>query len=268
LPIDKCVPIDEGPAEGHPRPMNTRSSLAAPLLDRMLVSATVADVAVLAPRLRRVRLHVPTAADLAWTPGQHVRVLLGDPVSWGAVRSGFRDLLRTYTVLDLDRPAGLLDLCVLDHGDGPGARWARTAAAGDEVSFLRPEGRLVPRDAGFHLFVGEETAQVPIAAIMRALPEGARVGGVVEVADAGDRLDFPRADELTWTYRGDAPAAGSPTLLAALRELDLPGEGVAYVAGEAKACSAVRRHLVLERGWPGRSVLTKPFWTPGKRGMD
>src|SRR3954447_10957235 len=130
--------------------MNTRSSLAAPLLDRMLVRATVAEVAPAAARMRRVRLRVP---DLAWTPGQHVRVLLGDPVSWPAVRSGFRDLLRTYTVLDLDRPAGLLDLCVLDHGDGPGARWARTAAVGDQIAFLRPEGRLVPReDAAFHLF--------------------------------------------------------------------------------------------------------------------
>jgi len=245
--------------------MTTRSSLAAPLLDRVLVAATVVEVEPVAARMRRIRLRVP---DLEWTPGQHVRVLLGDPVSWQAVRSGFRDLLRTYTVLDLDRPAGLLDLCVLDHGDGPGSRWGRTAAAGDEVSFLRPEGRLVPRDAGFHLFVGEETAQVAIAAILRALPEDARVGGVVEVADAADRLDFPRADELTWTHRGAAPAADSPTLLAALRALDLPADGVAYVAGEAKACSAVRRHLVLERKWPGRSVVTKPFWTPGKRGMD
>jgi NADPH-dependent ferric siderophore reductase len=254
LPIDK---------EGDP--MDSRSSLAAPLLDRMLVTATVAEVAPAAARMRRVRLRVP---DLDWTPGQHVRVLLGDPVSWQAVRSGFRDLLRTYTVLDLDRPAGLLDLCVLDHGEGPGSRWGGTVAPGDEVSFLRPEGRLVPQDAPFHLVVGEETAQVPIAAILRALPEDARVAGVVEVAAAADRLAFPRADELSWTYRGDAAAADSPTLLAALRALDLPADGVAYVAGEAKTCSAVRRHLVTERGWPGRSVLTKPFWTPGKRGLD
>jgi NADPH-dependent ferric siderophore reductase len=246
--------------------MKTRSSLAAPLLDRMLVSATVVEVAPVAARMRRIRLRVP---ELEWTPGQHIRVLLGDPVSWQAVRTGFQELLRTYTVLDLDRVAGLLDLAVLDHGDGPGSRWGRTAAAGDEVAFLRPEGRLVPREeAAYHLFVGEETAQVPIAAILRALPESARVGGVVELAAAEDRLDFPRADELTWTYRGAADATDSPTLLAALRELDLPADGVAYVAGEAKTCSTVRRHLVLERKWPGRAVLTKPFWTPGKRGMD
>src|ERR1700755_2891526 len=118
--------------------MKTRSSLAAPLLDRMLVSATVAEVAPVAARMRRIRLRVP---DLAWTPGQHVRVLLGDPVSWQAVRTGFQELLRPYRVLDLDRAAGLLDLAVLDHGDGPGSRWGRSAAPGDEVSFLRPEGR-------------------------------------------------------------------------------------------------------------------------------
>src|SRR4051794_14400129 len=61
------LPIDRGGT------MDTRSSLAAPLLDRMLVGATVAEAEPVGPRMRRIRLHVPTAADLAWTPGQHVR---------------------------------------------------------------------------------------------------------------------------------------------------------------------------------------------------
>ncbi|MEO3828389.1 SIP domain-containing protein [Actinomadura sp. B10D3] len=39
-------------------------------------------------------------------------------------------------------------------------------------------------------------------------------------------------------------------------------------AGEARTVQAVRAHLVRERGWPRRSVLVKPFWTPGKRGME
>jgi NADPH-dependent ferric siderophore reductase len=61
----------------------------------------------------------------------------------------------------------------------------------------------------------------------------------------------------------------SPSLVAAVEGLDLPAEpGRAYVAGEARTVQAVRQHLVRERGWPRRSVLTKPFWTPGKRGME
>ncbi|WP_245668028.1 SIP domain-containing protein [Actinomadura macra] len=38
--------------------------------------------------------------------------------------------------------------------------------------------------------------------------------------------------------------------------------------GEARTVQAVRAHLVGDRGWPRRSVLVKPFWTPGKRGLE
>jgi NADPH-dependent ferric siderophore reductase len=43
---------------------------------------------------------------------------------------------------------------------------------------------------------------------------------------------------------------------------------VAYVAGEARTCQAVRNRLVTELGWSRRQIVLKPFWTPGKRGMD
>ncbi|MEV1076992.1 SIP domain-containing protein [Streptomyces sp. NPDC050211] len=46
-----------------------------------------------------------------------------------------------------------------------------------------------------------------------------------------------------------------------------PG-GVAYVAGEARTVQAVRQLLVQELGWDQRSVLTKPFWAPGKKGLE
>jgi NADPH-dependent ferric siderophore reductase len=88
----------------------------------------------------------------------------------------------------------------------------------------------------------------------RGLPASARVFGVIE---AEDRLPLPRA--LTWT----------DNLLDGLRDLDLPAEpGVAYLAGEARACQAARRHLVRDRGWPRKATVVKPFWTPGKHGMD
>jgi len=72
-----------------------------------------------------------------------------------------------------------------------------------------------------------------------------------------------------WRHRGDAPAADSATLVAAVRDLELPPEpGIAYVAGEARSVQAIRAHLVRGRGWPRGSVLVKPFWVPGGRGME
>jgi NADPH-dependent ferric siderophore reductase len=220
--------------------------------------------------MRRIRLASPGIADLPFTPGQQVRVLVGDMSLSGVLRGKFRDLLRTYSVFDFDRHVSAIDLCVLDHGDGPGTRWWRSVSLGDEVHFNNPEGKFVLQSASYHLFIGEETASVAFGAMLRSLAPEESVRGVIEVATPEDRLDLVRGDELQWIYRGDADAVGSQSLLEAVGDLDLPEQpGFAYIAGEAKACAAVRRHLVEERGWPARqSLIVKPFWTPGKRGLE
>jgi NADPH-dependent ferric siderophore reductase len=222
------------------------------ILDRFLLRGTVDDVEDLTHRMRRIRIVGESLRGVDWVAGQHVRLRMGDR---GLV-------LRTYSVWDYD-DSGRMDLCVLDHpGVGPGARWSRQVRAGQQVTLTRPDGRLVLRaDASYHLFVGDETASVAFGAMIRALPASARVHGVIGVDDLDHRLALPRADELTWGS-GDA-------LVPALQELDLPdGPGAAYVAGEARACQAVRRHLTHERGWSRGAVVVKPFWAPGKRGMD
>jgi NADPH-dependent ferric siderophore reductase len=240
------------------------------VLDRLFVTGTVTEVEPIAARMRRVRIAGPALRGLAHAPGQQVRVHTADLMAARAwARPG--DLLRTYSVWALDPVSGELDLCVMDHeGDGPGARWARGLAVGREVRFGRPEGSFTVRpDASCHVFAGEETASVALGAMLAALPGDAVVHGAIETATAGDRLPLARAARLRWVERGDASAAGSALLVDAVRALDLPDEpGVAYVAGEARTVQMVRAHLVRERGWPRRNVLVKPFWTPGKKGME
>ena len=46
----------------------------------------------------------------------------------------------------------------------------------------------------------------------------------------------------------------------------LPDDAPVHCAIEAD--DQVAPHLVHDRGWPRRSAIVKPFWTPGKRGMD
>jgi NADPH-dependent ferric siderophore reductase len=228
------------------------------LIGQFFRTGEVTAVDQIAARMRCITLAVP---ELDWMPGQQVRVCVGDVTSPASWLNGLR---RSYSVWEY--ASGLLRLCVLDHGDGPGARWARSVAAGQEVLFSPPEGAMVVRTAPYHVFVGEETAAVAFGAMLAALPD-ADVRGVVEVDSPGDRL--PLARELTWRYRDGAPAASSATLTAAVAELDLPAEpGAAYVAGEARTVQAVCQHLIRDRGWPRRALRSKPFWSPGKSGMD
>lgn len=239
-------------------------------LARVLHRAEVTAVAQLAARTRLITLNGDALAGLDWKPGQHVSVILADPSAPGSWLRSPRDLKRTYSVWDYT-PDGELDLAVYDHGaDAPGARWAREATPGRGVLVKGPEGHLVAQpDAPYHVFAGDDTAAVAFGAILRALPATAPVFGAVEHDAPADALPLPRREELTFVYRAGEPAADSPRLPAALADLPLPAEpGVAYLAGEARAIQSARRHLVEDRGWPRRNVLTHPFWTPGRRGMD
>ncbi|MEU8136035.1 siderophore-interacting protein [Streptodolium elevatio] len=245
--------------------------LGSRLLDRMFARGTVTEVEQIAARMRRVRIGGEGVAGLAWTPGQQVRLHVNELFAASSWKPGaLGDVLRTYSVWDYDA-SGVLDLCVFDHGGtGPGGRWGREAEPGLSVRLGKPEGSMTPRrEAAYHVFVGEETAQVAFGPMLSALGDDARVFGAVETATEDDRLPLPRADDIAWTERGDRSAASSDSLVESVRGLALPDEpGIAYVAGEARTVQAVRAHLVRDRGWPRRSVLVKPFWTPGKKGME
>ncbi|GAA5063115.1 NADPH-dependent ferric siderophore reductase [Thermocatellispora tengchongensis] len=242
------------------------------LRERIFVAGVIGAVEWMTPRMRRVRVVGPAIGGLRWTPGQHVRLVVNDLFNARTWLTGaVRDALRTYSVWDLDPTWEALDLVMLDHGgDSPGAAWLRAAEVGQEVSFTRPQGGFTVRaGAPYHLFAGEETASVAFGAMLRSLPASARVYGAVEAGAPEDHLDLPRGEDLVRVDRHGASAADSAALVEAVRGLDLPDEpGVAYLAGEARTIQAVRQHLVRERGWRRGDVVTKPFWTPGRRGMD
>jgi NADPH-dependent ferric siderophore reductase len=249
---------------------STATPRARKITDRLFTRATVSEVEQVTARMRRIRLADSRLTSLPLVPGQHLRVVVKELFSRETLlRLIYRDFLRQYSVWDYDRRAGTIDLCVLEHGDGPGASWSRQVKGGDEVSFVGPEGKFTLQPAAYHLFVGEETAQVAFGAMLRALPHQATVHGVIEVDEEADRLPLVHREAMNWLSRHGASAERSATLIDALRSLELPAEpGHAYIAGEAKTCAAARRHLIDDRGWPARSISTKPFWTPGKRGLE
>jgi NADPH-dependent ferric siderophore reductase len=236
------------------------------VLNAFSVTGTITEVEPVAAHLRRIRIEGEEVARLTWVPGQQVRVHMSDlldPQSWRRPR----DILRTYSIWR--GGDGGLELCVLDHDTGgPGARWARQTQPGQPVTFGRPEGSFVLQDdAPYHVFAGEETAAVAVDAMLAALPPDTPAYPLLEVDTPADRL--PLARDVPWLYRDGRPATASASLLEAARRLELPREpGAAYLAGEARTVQLLRRHFVAERGWPRQSVHTKPFWAPGKRGLD
>ncbi len=156
------------------------------LADRLLVHAPVLATDQIAARMTRIRLDLAGLATPDWIPGQHVRVVVGAapfPKDW------ILGQMRTYSIWECTPDH--LDLAVLDHGDGPGAEWARHARPGQLVAFTRPQGTLTARPSGSHLLIGEETAAVAVGAILRALPAGQSALPIIETDEPGAQLPLP-----------------------------------------------------------------------------
>jgi NADPH-dependent ferric siderophore reductase len=215
----------------------------------------------LTPRMRRITVAAPTLRGFRPSPAQDVELLLVD-------RTG-RRVKRRYTIRHARPEVGEFDLdAVLHGGDGPGAAWAATAAAGDPVSFFGPRGRLRLTDADWHLFVGDESALPAFAELAAALPAGQPATVLVEVSDRADEIALPRPTDggvrVRWLHRQGA-APGQPDLLAAALAAVQPpsGAGHGYLLGESRAMVALRPHL-RRLGVEDRAIYLKGYWNLGR----
>ena len=228
------------------------------LMEAFFVRATIATVATTG-QFRHLRLHAPQLAGIPWTPGQQIRV----DCRPATART---PLLRTYSVWDHDQD--WIELYCLMHGDSAGSEWARQAAPGQAALITRPKGNFITSPATCHLFAGDETAAAAFGPMIRTLPADVPVRALIQTASPADQLPVTR--DVTWITRPPGtPPADQSGLLAALTSLQLNGPpGAAYLAGEARTIQALRTALINGHGWPRRAIRTKPFWTPGKRGLE
>jgi NADPH-dependent ferric siderophore reductase len=231
------------------------------------------------PRMARVTVGGDELADF---PGagtdQNVmlyfypdHVELPEPLTLESARamwSRVRPMTRTYTIRRYDPRTNEIDFDFVLHGShGLASAWAQRVSPGDPVIFVGPSPAYRPAaDVDWYLLAGDETALPAIAAILRALPTGARVRAFVEVADAAEEQPLPTdADiELTWLHRDVVP---SDLLVQAIGAASLPaGPGEAWVAGERSSVLAVRRHLLGERGFDRSRVRPTTYWRHGQSG--
>jgi NADPH-dependent ferric siderophore reductase len=242
------------------------------------------------PRMLRVRFAGPALAEFRAVspdqqakfffakPGQHRPVVPpmpadGDVMTWfqayRAMPEAERPWMRSYTIRrhHADRDEIDVDFVLHEHGAGPATRWALRAGPGDPVGMLGPavahHVQVGPHE--WRLLAGDESALPAIGALLEAGPAVPTVA-FVEVADA--REEQPLPGQVHWLHR-DGAAAGQPGLLLdAVRAAALPaGPAFAWVAGEASAVRALRRHLVGERGIPLGQVAFCGYWR-SRRSQD
>ena len=172
---------------------------------------------------------------------------------------------RVYTVSDHRVVDGdtRIDLDIALHDEGVGAEWARTCRAGDRVGLIEPHGLYAaPAGVGWQLLVADVTGLPAVARILRGLDPGQQVEVVIVLTDAGDEIPLPSPADVEVTWQVVAEDTDICDALAdAVTSRDLPAEDrYVWLAGEARASRAVRRHLRRELGWPQADFYTCGYW--------
>jgi NADPH-dependent ferric siderophore reductase len=128
-----------------------------------MVDAKVVECLDVTPGLREIRLRGPAFGVVTSKPAAHAPVEI-------AVDGGH--VLRTYSVWAHDRVTASLTLRVVAHDPGgPGSRWAAGVSVGTRLRIGLPRNRItLDPTARYHVFVGEETAAIPLLTMLAALP--------------------------------------------------------------------------------------------------
>ena len=221
---------------------------------------TVVAAADLTPLMRRITLSGESLESFECVPGQDVVLHLTDESG-----SGVR---RRYTIRNLDNTAHRLDLDFVLHGHGPGAQWAAHVAIGSRLQVFGPRGKVALSDAGWQLYLGDESALPGIAEMASALPPSSGGVAVIEVNDANERQPIPGRLDVRWVFRNGAPADMTALLDESLYDLPMPdSDRHAFVFGESRVVRRLRDALQA-RGLRAAEVTAKGYWNLGRAMRD
>lgn len=206
---------------------------------------------------------VPPAAD-----GRLVLPeVVDDRLRWPG---GERPPMREYTVRRFDAVAGELDVRVLLHGNGPVARWAATAQAGDRVGVTGPRvSEVMPDGFPNYLLAGDLTAVPAIARWLSVLPEGAMAQVLIAARSDSDVVELRCSQPISVLWLTDLAVPEASHLPLALEHLRLYSpDTFAWAAGEALAMQQVRRVLRDHHRLPPEDIKVTGYWRRGRPDFD
>lgn len=197
----------------------------------------------------------------------------GDFTAFRALPEAVRPWMRTYTIR-AHRPADAeFDVDFVVHGDeGPGSAFALRAQPGDRAGVYAPNAVYPhgPRIGGVEyklhqarsntLILGDDTAAPAINSIIEALPATVQATVLLESNDVVDERTSAARIHFRNVPRDHTPGRA---LLAAVRELRIPGDCYTWIAGESGLVRTLRRCLINEHGVDRKDITFMGYWRCG-----
>jgi NADPH-dependent ferric siderophore reductase len=223
------------------------------------VYGSVAAIADVGPRLRRIVFDVPdlAALNLPGAGDEALGIYFGTDEAEG----------RNYTVRYRGPAADQITCDFVLHQRGLASDWARQVQLGATVVLDHARGWYHPEStSNWQLLIADLSGLPALARIMDELPAGTEATVIVEVAERADLDYLPTRPDLTvitsvGTGNGHAPSR-LPELAGAHTHALSPekGRGYCWFAGEAVATREVRKQLRSQHGWVADQYDIVGYW--------
>ncbi|MGC7096009.1 siderophore-interacting protein [Amycolatopsis lurida] len=232
-------------------------TLGGPELEHFRPTGDDQTVRLFFPRDGQDGLRMPTFNNEAWM----AEILL--------LPKSRRPWVRNFTIRRARPGQGEVDIEFALHAGSPASSWAARARPGDPAGiFDMGVSCLPPAGVDWQLLVGDESALPAILAILENAPDSLIAEVFLEVpetADIRDEVVKPEGARVHWLPRDDSSARPGRLALETVTKAALPpGRCYAWLAGEAKLPTGLRRHLVNERGLPKQDIAFYGYWRLGR----
>ncbi|MGH8081793.1 MAG: siderophore-interacting protein [Lysobacter sp.] len=207
------------------------------------------------PDFRLIALQGESLKRCDWSPGDKVQLKLD-----GGLQT------RTFTPIELDPVGGRMRILAYCHGQGPGSDWARDANAGELRSIFGPRSSLNLQNlASCTVVFGDETSFALAASLLRDEPGLRCVFEVASPTRSQRVLDLLGIERVRLIERRSDDAHLDEALDAIQRSSEIRTSFV--LTGRAPAVQRVGRELKA-RGLGTGALRIKPYWAPGRTGLD
>lgn len=235
------------------------------ILKRILRENTIIEKQTLSQAAYRIRVKSEEIKEAEFVPGYFLRVGIG--LTEHDLK--MKDFVRSYSVWDIDKTNGTIDLAIATESSGPGAQWIAQRQVGDKVYFKWKKGAFLADDsADSYLMIGDLSALSHLYMIRRGLSTNKQVEGIAYSRHRNDL--YPDIDGTTSFDFYELQENPTDVIIEKVKEIipKMRGTKMVYIGGDSRVCVALNQYFRRELGWETKQIKTKPFWNPNKKGLE
>ncbi|WP_458626810.1 siderophore-interacting protein [Winogradskyella sp. PC D3.3] len=213
----------------------------------------------------KIQIQSEAVKTMDFVPGCFIRLGVGI----GKKANSKKDMVRSYSIWDIDKDLNTFSLAIATHSNGIGALWVEDCTVGDKVYYKTKTGKFtVDNSADSYVMIGDLSALSHLYTINRYLSEDKEIESIIYNKNIAE-LYSDINNNTPFNFYG-LEENNTKEIIAQIKNVipKLKGEKMAYIAGDSRVCIAINQYLRNELKWNTKQIKTKPFWNPKKKGLE